>query len=413
MRKIFLFVVLCFLIIRSTPADAQWIVQTTNTTQNLRSLVMLSPSDGWAAGAGSTLLNTSNGGKLWAPISTGTAGNYNSITFNDFSGVQGWIVGEMPKILSTIDGGSTWSAVPSGTTSALNSIQLLPSGLLGWAVGNAGTIVGTIDGGTTWKPETSGITTNLNSVVFVGDELTSLGRAVGDKGALLTTTDNGATWVRKALPTDKNLYAIDMFDANNGWIVGDQIILHTSDGGANWNVEPFANPVALHAVTILDTATAYVAGDGGRLLKTMDGKTWVDKPTGSTHALYGVRFQGSRDSGWVAGDQGTILFNANPSAVRSEALLAESLSLSQNYPNPFNSVTTIAYHLATPSWVRLSIYDQVGRLISIAVDEKETEGDHRITWDASPGGRLLNSGVFFCRLETGGLVMSRKLILAR
>jgi hypothetical protein len=83
--------------------------------------------------------------------------------------------------------------------------------------------------------------------------------------------------------------------------------------------------------------------------------------------------------------------------------------LSANWPNPFNPRTTLRYALARGGDVRLRVYDALGRVVSVLVDEKQDAGVHEVTFDASG----FCSGVYFCRLEAGGLVKTRKLILLR
>ncbi len=410
----FLLAGVLLLLLSSVAVQAQWVAQITNTTQNLRSLELLSATDGWATGAGSTLLRTTDAGKTWGSEVTGHPGNYNAIAFGDFAGVNGWIVGDMPFVLTTDNNGITWSTVASSTTSTLNSIQFLSTGNLGWAVGNTGTIIGTTDAGATWNKEVSGVSTNLYAVVFVGTELTSVGWAVGDNGTILVTTDNGGSWVPKVIPYQNNLYAMDMVDPNNGWIVGDQIILHTIDGGVTWLKQDFVNPTVLRSIAILDTATAYAAGIGGRMLKTTDGKTWVDQSTGTANAIYALQFQISPTIGWAAGDNGMIITFGGSSAVAGKPSQPMTSNLMQNFPNPFNPSTTISYYLTEPSHVSLKIYDQLGRLVSQLLECEESAGEHAVVWrsQSSTGDELL-SGVYTCRLEAGAHSFTRKMVLSK
>jgi hypothetical protein len=83
--------------------------------------------------------------------------------------------------------------------------------------------------------------------------------------------------------------------------------------------------------------------------------------------------------------------------------------LSQNYPNPFNPSTTIKYELPKSSVVRLSVFDMLGREVSMLVNERRDAGVHKATFDASG----LSSGVYLYRLTAGSFVQSRKLIVLR
>jgi hypothetical protein len=84
-------------------------------------------------------------------------------------------------------------------------------------------------------------------------------------------------------------------------------------------------------------------------------------------------------------------------------------TLEGNYPNPFNPVTTIRYGLSESSRVSLAVYNVLGERIAVLVDGQQEKGYHEVIFDA----RLLPSGVYFCRLDTGTHSEFRKLILAK
>jgi hypothetical protein len=91
-----------------------------------------------------------------------------------------------------------------------------------------------------------------------------------------------------------------------------------------------------------------------------------------------------------------------------------SFHLSQNYPNPFNPITGIEYSLQKASRVRLKIFDVSGRLVRTLVDEVQNMGSKRVTWDGlNDQGRAVSSGIYFCRLEAGSSLASRKIVLLR
>lgn len=85
------------------------------------------------------------------------------------------------------------------------------------------------------------------------------------------------------------------------------------------------------------------------------------------------------------------------------------LALSQNYPNPFNPVTKISYDLPEEQHVRLTVYDMLGREVSVLVDEVQAPGSYDASWDASQ----LSSGVYLYRLESGGQTLTRKMTLIK
>jgi hypothetical protein len=91
-----------------------------------------------------------------------------------------------------------------------------------------------------------------------------------------------------------------------------------------------------------------------------------------------------------------------------------ALFLFQNHPNPFNPATTIEYALPTAGAVELSIYDARGGLVVTLENGAKPAGRHTAVWrgrDAS--GRVVRSGVYFCRLAAGGRVLTRKIVFLK
>jgi serine protease AprX len=90
-----------------------------------------------------------------------------------------------------------------------------------------------------------------------------------------------------------------------------------------------------------------------------------------------------------------------------------SYMLDQNFPNPFNPGTTIGFRVPNPAWVRLAVYDLLGREVALLVNEPFGVGYYRSSFIANG----LSSGVYVYRLqETGGnasLVETRRMIVVR
>jgi hypothetical protein len=83
--------------------------------------------------------------------------------------------------------------------------------------------------------------------------------------------------------------------------------------------------------------------------------------------------------------------------------------LAQNYPNPFNPATTIKFELPRASHVALTVYDVLGRQVSVLVNEKKDAGVHEVKFDGSE----LASGVYFYRIQAGDYVATKKLVLMK
>ena len=87
----------------------------------------------------------------------------------------------------------------------------------------------------------------------------------------------------------------------------------------------------------------------------------------------------------------------------------QQFSLGQNYPNPFNPSTTIKYELPKATRVNLSVFDILGREVSVLVNERMDAGVYEVKFD----GSNLASGVYFYRLQAGDFVQSKRLLILK
>jgi hypothetical protein len=75
--------------------------------------------------------------------------------------------------------------------------------------------------------------------------------------------------------------------------------------------------------------------------------------------------------------------------------IPKEFALLQNYPNPFNPSTTIRYDLPKTAYVKITIYDILGRVAANLVDGVQNANRYNIEWNASH----LGSGIYFYRIE--------------
>jgi len=102
-----------------------------------------------------------------------------------------------------------------------------------------------------------------------------------------------------------------------------------------------------------------------------------------------------------------------PTGVDDE--MSTRLTLRGNYPNPFNPQTKIAFDLPEPARVSLRVYSAAGRLVrSLIEGVPMAAGPHVKAWDGRDDhGDGLASGVYFCRLEADGEVLSKSMVLLK
>ncbi|MGE5621318.1 MAG: GxGYxYP domain-containing protein [archaeon] len=99
----------------------------------------------------------------------------------------------------------------------------------------------------------------------------------------------------------------------------------------------------------------------------------------------------------------------DPSAVAEEQTKPEAYALLQNYPNPFNPSTVIGYEIPFGSMVELSVFDLLGREVSLLVKEYKPAGRYRAVFNGSG----LSAGLYICRLKAGQNIVSRKMLLVK
>ncbi len=76
------------------------------------------------------------------------------------------------------------------------------------------------------------------------------------------------------------------------------------------------------------------------------------------------------------------------------------------FPNPFNKTTTIEYQLKENSFVYLIIFNHLGQMMNMLVNEQQSKGTYQVQWNAEG----LPAGVYYFQLKSGNQVTGRKII---
>ena len=138
---------------------------------------------------------------------------------------------------------------------------------------------------------------------------------------------------------------------------------------------------------------------------------WSTLPTSPTVSVQrNSAIDVDSSSAWVILSSTFGILNQNQivSVEQTDPIPVE-FKLNQNYPNPFNPSTTIAFDIPTSTYVRLRIFDLLGREITILVDDFRKSGHHEIRFE----DKLIASGVYFYRIEAGDFLETKKLVLIR
>ena len=136
---------------------------------------------------------------------------------------------------------------------------------------------------------------------------------------------------------------------------------------------------------------------------------WVFNQYAWTHGNYDPF---AKEDGRWATAFAEILPNGPSVVDPSEPIRPAGYVLEQNYPNPFNPTTVIRYQVEANGnssvHVDLSVYNALGQKVRTLVNEEQTPGQHRVTFD----GKGLSSGIYFYVLNvTKGERLVRKMML--
>ena len=95
-------------------------------------------------------------------------------------------------------------------------------------------------------------------------------------------------------------------------------------------------------------------------------------------------------------------------------LFRSVLTLDQNFPNPFNPNTNISFSLPLAQAARINIYNLKGQLVKKLLDANLPAGQNLINWDGrDDNGKPVSSGIYSYRLQSGGINITRKMMLMK
>ena len=97
-------------------------------------------------------------------------------------------------------------------------------------------------------------------------------------------------------------------------------------------------------------------------------------------------------------------------AVQVTIAVAKVLALSQNYPEPFNPSTTIQFTVPNDGRATLKVYNAIGQEVATLFNDDAAAGViHQVQFN----GSNLASGMYFSRLEFGGKMQMKKMLLLK
>ena len=110
---------------------------------------------------------------------------------------------------------------------------------------------------------------------------------------------------------------------------------------------------------------------------------------------------------------GAYEFNASVTNVftKESPLKPVNYILYQNYPNPFNPSTNISFYLDSKQYVTLKVFDVLGRVVDVLINDYKDKGLYNVEWDV----KGLSSGVYYYQLTINsiGKSLTRKMVIMK
>ena len=139
-----------------------------------------------------------------------------------------------------------------------------------------------------WMKLNSGTNQTINDIHFSSIDT---GYAVGQQATILKTVNAGQQWISLSVPTSADLKSVYFKNNLDGFVVGQNSMLHTQDGGINWSTITISPTVVLNDIYFVDAQIGFAAANAGILLKTTDGGfNWQLINTPATDDISSIQF---------------------------------------------------------------------------------------------------------------------------
>lgn len=89
--------------------------------------------------------------------------------------------------------------------------------------------------------------------------------------------------------------------------------------------------------------------------------------------------------------------------------IPKTFELHGNFPNPYNSMTKIRFDIPYRIYVRLAVFDLLGKAVNNIVNDNMDAGKYEFVFNAND----LPSGIYFYRIEAGDFIISKKMVLIK
>jgi photosystem II stability/assembly factor-like uncharacterized protein len=433
--KILISVFLLALCLFSNVSNAQWQLTTSGMPGNwISGWAVASPDDqtgfaGFYIQGQTPFYKTTDGGMNWTGSNLPFI-SFGSVTDIAASGVNNiWVTSFDSKILHSSDGGINWDLQFENTSAQTEFCYIeFFDDQTGIALGNIYpgsadcVILNTTNGGSNWNFVLNGgfggnSGDKWNRIDFVNPSTGYFFPSQKTPASIYKTTDGGAAWSKTNYPSDfahvLKFYSEEFGIANRG-----SSMFITKDGGVSWTERTLEGregwgmdiefiPDHPERVYFTEMYSLFFSSDSGM--------TWsavFEIPENSQEFIRDIEFN-DIDNGWMICDKGKFYRITNAGQIvganKKESAPISVYSLKQNYPNPFNPTTKIEYCVPRKSEVYLRVYNTLGEIVAILVQETKEPGTYSVDFNGSD----LPSGIYIYTLTAGEYNKSNKMVLLK
>jgi photosystem II stability/assembly factor-like uncharacterized protein len=398
--------------------SAQWQTIQTSTSNNLADISIINPNIIWVSGD-NAILKSTDGGQSWLTINTPTGGWIYHIFAIDVN--IAWCTGDNSgsSIFKTIDGGMNWTMQVYSPTQFINGIHFFNQNtgilLTDPTQGEFGFFI-TRNGGSTWYRHSTGLSGTVLLDNCLGALDTNLvwfpGQTQNGKRLFKLSGGLGNNWVSYAFLNNLNMSHVVFKDFNTALATQGYNVQISTNGGMTWVIQ---NNSALNTMPtnfILIPGTDWIFANGGTIFRMSYDlcSTWQPVVNLQIAPTFGWMRALDTNNIYLAGANGKIYkYNFDYYGIEENSTTVRQFYLYQNYPNPFNPVTRIDYEILKTAYVRLSVYDFLGREVKILVNAVMSSGRHEVEFN----GTNLPSGVYFYKLDAEDFTAGKKMILVK
>lgn len=314
------------------------------------------------------------------------------------------------------DEGNSWTEINNGLTGlgAKTITDLIVRGdSLYAATSGSGIFVLDINNPATWHHFSNGLGWNISYNVFSLSMIDNILYAgAGGNGYYYTNEPGSDLWkeVKFGDLSSSQLIFYDIVNVESVYYLSSSYgIYKSTDNGQTWNPE-ILNYGFLENSNFVKAGSRVFSVLGKSVKSTwleFDFSTqqwiWFDEQPATL-----VLNSGAMDGKLFSCTLNHLLVKElNTTGIEEPGKLRNDFTLSQNYPNPFNPSTTIEYSLKENANIIIEVYNNIGEMINLLVDNYHTAGQYKINFNAAN----LPSGIYFYRiLYDNKLQLTKKML---